>query len=106
MVLVGAILLALFVVPTPWNLLLVVGALLVEVGETAFWIRLSKRRRPQVGAETLIGARAKVVTACRPLGQVRVHGELWGARCDDGADPGEDVRVRALDGLTLHVERA
>jgi membrane protein implicated in regulation of membrane protease activity len=105
-VLVGAIVLALFVLPAPWGLVAIAAALVVEVGETAFWIWLSKRRRPQVGAEALIGARAEVVAPCRPIGSVRVAGELWRARCDAGADRGETVRVRALDGLTLTVERA
>lgn len=106
MILVGAILLALFVLPSPWGLVAVLAALVVEVGETAFWIWLSKRRRPQVGAEALIGARAEVVTPCRPLGNVRVSGELWRARCEAGADPGETVRITAIDGLTLDVEPA
>jgi membrane-bound serine protease (ClpP class) len=104
--LAAAILLALFVLPAPWGVVAVLGAIVVEVAETAFWIRLSKRRRPQVGAEALIGASAEVVTACRPLGRVRLHGELWQARCDEGAGRGETVRVRALEGLTLVVERA
>jgi membrane-bound serine protease (ClpP class) len=59
-----------------------------------------------VGPETLVGAVGRVVTPCRPLGQVRVQGELWRASCADGADEGEEVRVVALDGLTLLVERA
>jgi membrane-bound serine protease (ClpP class) len=105
-VLVAAILLALFVVPSPWGLVLVAGAAVVEVAETGFWIWLSKRRRPQVGAEALIGATAEVVSPCRPLGRVRVQGELWRARCEDGADEGDTVRIRALDGLTLTVERS
>ena len=78
----------------------------IEVGESFFWIWLSKRRRPKVGLETLIGARATVVAPCRPSGQVRVHGELWGARCDEGADPGDDVTVERVDRLTLVVSRA
>ena len=106
MILVGAILLALFVLPSPWGLVAVLGALVVEVGETAFWIWLSKRRRPQVGAEALIGARAEVVSPCRPIGTVRVAGELWRARCDQGADRGDAVRVSSIDGLTLDVEPA
>jgi membrane protein implicated in regulation of membrane protease activity len=103
-ILVGAIFLALFVLPSPWGLIAVLGALVVEVGETAFWIWLSKRRRPQVGAEALIGASAEVVTPCRPLGTVRVAGELWRARCEQGADRGDTVRVKSMDGLTLDVE--
>ncbi len=104
--LVGAVLLAVFVLPPVWGILAVIAAAIVEVGETAFWIRLSRRRRIQVGAETLIGATATVVTECRPLGQVRLSGEIWAASCDEGADPGEKVRVTGRDDLTLVVERA
>jgi membrane-bound serine protease (ClpP class) len=101
---VGAILVALFVLPAPWGLVLVAAAAVVEVGETFFWIRLSRRRRIRAGAETLIGARAVVVSACRPVGQVRVQGELWRARCVAGAEPGETVRIVGREGLTLLVE--
>ena len=59
-----------------------------------------------MGPETLVGSSGRVVTACHPLGQIRVQGELWRARCAEGADVGEQVRVVALDGLTLTVERA
>jgi len=90
---VGAVLLAIFVAPAPWGLVLVAASAVVEVGETYFWIRFSRRRRIQAGAETLIGARAVVVSACRPAGQVRVQGELWRARCEPGAEPGETVRI-------------
>jgi membrane protein implicated in regulation of membrane protease activity len=58
-----------------------------------------------MGPETLVGETAQVVTPCRPTGQVRLQGELWQARCEEGADVGEHVRVRALEGLTLIVER-
>jgi membrane-bound serine protease (ClpP class) len=104
--LVGAILLAIYVLSTPWSVVVVVLAAIVEVAETGFWIWFSKRRRVQVGAETLIGATAEVAAACRPNGQVRIAGELWQARCEVGADVGERVRVLALDGLTLVVEPA
>jgi membrane protein implicated in regulation of membrane protease activity len=36
---------------------------------------------------------------------VHLSGELWQARCDEGADVGETVRVESLDGLTLIVAR-
>ena len=104
MLFVGATLLALFVVPAPWGLVLVAATAVVEVAETYFWIRLSRRRRIQAGAETLIGARAVVASSCRPAGQVRVQGELWRARCEAGADLGETVRVVGREGLTLLVE--
>jgi membrane-bound serine protease (ClpP class) len=104
MLLVGAIVLALFVLPQPWGIGAVVVAAAVEVAETAFWIRLSRRRRARVGAEALIGAEAETVTPCRPLGRVRLEGELWQARCPAGADAGARVRVTAREGLTLVVE--
>jgi membrane-bound ClpP family serine protease len=45
------------------------------------------------------------VTECRPRGQVRVRGELWEAVADHGADPGDTVRIEAIEGLTLIVAR-
>jgi membrane-bound serine protease (ClpP class) len=106
MLLVGAILLAVFVLPDRWAVAVVALAAVVEVAETLFWIWLSRRGKVKMGPETLVGAVAQVVTPCAPLGQVRLQGELWRARCEEGAEPGERVRVRALDGLTLVVERA
>ena len=106
MALIGAILLAIFVLPPAWRIPVVLAGGAIEVGESIFWIWLSKRRRPSVGVETLLGAHATVVTPCRPLGQVRVQGELWEARCDEGADSGEEVVVEAVAGLSLRVRRS
>jgi membrane protein implicated in regulation of membrane protease activity len=101
--LVVALLLAFFVLDGPWDVLVVVGALVLEVGEIVFWFWYSKRRRIQVGAETLIGRPGVVITECSPLGQVRVDGEIWAARCVSGADIGTAVHVEGHDGLTLLV---
>ena len=104
MLLVGAILLAVFVLPPPWGIVLVALAAVVEVAETWFLIRLSQRRRIQAGPETLIGARGVALGEIRPTGQVRVRGEIWAARSADPVSPGEAVRVTQRDGLTLAVE--
>jgi membrane-bound serine protease (ClpP class) len=101
---VGAILLALFLLPSPWGLVIVGCAAVVEIAETFFWLRISRRWRVRAGAETLIGASADVVSTCRPRGHVRVEGELWRASCEQGADPGHRVRIVGRDGLTLLVE--
>jgi membrane-bound serine protease (ClpP class) len=101
---VAAVVLAVFVVPHPWGLVLVAAAGVVELAESWFWIRFSRRWRVRAGAETLIGATAQVVSDCRPMGQVRVQGELWRARCEHGAGVGEAVRIVGRDGLTLLVE--
>jgi membrane-bound serine protease (ClpP class) len=100
-----AILLAVLVLPWPWNLAAILGGLAVETGELAWGLSLARRWKPRTGAEAMIGEEADVVSACRPLGEVRVRGELWRARCDEGADVGETVQIERLDGLTLVVSR-
>ena len=105
MLLVVAILLAVFVLSPVWGLVAVTVAAVIEISEFFFWIWLSRRRDVQAGGEVLIGKTARVTTPCRPDGQVRVEGELWRARCEAGADVGEAVRVTALDELTLQVTR-
>jgi membrane-bound serine protease (ClpP class) len=106
MLLLGAILLAVFVLPDAWDVPVVLAAAVIEIAETGFWLWYTRRRRARVGPETLIGATARVVAPCLPIGQVRLQGELWRARCEEGADVGDEVRVLELDGLTLVVERA
>jgi membrane-bound ClpP family serine protease len=102
--LVVAILLAIFVLEEPWTWIVVLAGATFEVGEATLFVWWSKRRRAVVGVEALIGQRALVAADCRPVGQVRVVGELWQARCDAGVDAGDEVIVKALDGLTLLVE--
>jgi membrane protein implicated in regulation of membrane protease activity len=102
-----AILAAVFWIPAPWSYVAVVLAALWEILEVALFVAYSKRRRATTGAEALPGATGVVAEACRPLGQIRVDGELWRARCDEGADPGETVVVDTLGpNLTLTVHRA
>jgi membrane-bound serine protease (ClpP class) len=96
----------LVVLPWPWSLVGFLIALLLFCGELAFWHRKVRGRRSEVGAQTLIGRQAVVVSACRPQGQVRVQGEIWAARCDAGSDPGDAVEVVGRDGLTLIVRRS
>jgi membrane protein implicated in regulation of membrane protease activity len=96
----------LFVVPSPWNLVGFGCGLVLFGGELGFWHRRVRGKPKKVGAQTLIGTAAIVVTACRPNGQVRLSGEIWAARCDAGADAGETVTVVGRDRLTLVVERA
>ncbi len=100
---VGLVLLLLL--PSPWNLILFGACLVLFIGELAFWNRTVRHRRAQAGAETLIGKNATVVSACRPDGQVRLRGEIWEARCTEGADPGDTVAVVSRDDLILVVER-
>jgi membrane-bound serine protease (ClpP class) len=102
--LVVAILAAIFWLPSPWGIAAVIGATAVELAEIGVFVWYSKRRRSTTGAEGLVGAVGVAVTPCEPEGQVRVEGELWRAVCAEGAKPGDRVVVERVDaGLTLIV---
>jgi membrane-bound serine protease (ClpP class) len=103
--LVAAILLAVFWLPTGWGIAALLVGMTIEIGEAALWIRLSRRGRPAIGAEALVGRRGVASSPCRPEGQVRVDGELWHAVCREGVDAGEPVVVTGVSGLTLEVSQ-
>jgi membrane protein implicated in regulation of membrane protease activity len=92
------------------SVVLIVGACVLEIAEILglrLWSkRLGKKQPPRDPDQQLVGLVGEVVTACRPAGQIRIRGELWAATCGAGADPGESVRVDAVDSLTLVVSPA
>lgn len=102
--LIIALALALFVLPTPWNVAVVAGAAVWELATALGGLWWSQRYEAKVGMEALMGREVEVRTACRPLGEIRVRGEIWRARCERGADAGDRVRIVGLEGLTLVVE--
>lgn len=106
MLFVIGVLLAIFVLPSPWGLVAVLVGAVLEIAETGLFLWWSQRRRSSVGLETLVGKQAVVLSALEPEGQVKVDGEIWSARCEGGCDRGMRVVVRAVDGLTLEVEPA
>jgi membrane-bound serine protease (ClpP class) len=62
---------------------------------------------PATGAEGLIGKTATVRERLGPEGQVMVSGEIWRAVAEGEAlEPGAQVRIVAVDGLTLKVAKA
>jgi membrane protein implicated in regulation of membrane protease activity len=91
-------------VPSPWNLPAFLAAALLGIVELFAWNRTVRHHRKAVGAETLIGRNAVVVSTCRPEGQVRLDGEIWAARSNSGASMHEPVSVIGRDRLTLIVE--
>ncbi len=63
-------------------------------------------RKPVTGQEGIIGEKGVAKTRIdRKGGTVAVHGELWNARCDDGINPEEKVRITKVEGMVLTVER-
>ena len=99
MLLLGAILLAIFVLPSPWGIVAVIAGGSLDVLESLVLLRWSRRRRSPVGAAALVGLRARVMSPT----QVRLNGELWEARADGPLQPGDEVDVVGVEGLTLEV---
>jgi membrane-bound serine protease (ClpP class) len=71
------------------------------------WIAVRARKSKRLtGPEAMVGHVAVAMTPLTPTGQVEVRGEIWRARLAEGVEPvpaGAEVRVRAIDGLTLTV---
>lgn len=93
----------------PWQAALIIYVP-VAAG-SAFLFRLLIRdmhKRPTVGAETLIGARATVLER-RPAGSrgnyvVLIGSERWMARATTELGLGDEVEVTAIEGICLTVE--
>jgi len=103
--LLTAIVIAVFVLSAPWNGLVLGLGLVGEAGEMIFGIWYSLRRRVAADAERMIGATVKVIEPCRPRGFVSYKGERWDAVCAAGADGGERARISAVNGRLLELER-
>ena len=101
-----ALALALFVLPSPWGLVAVAVAAVVDILETGLFIWWSKRRRATVGVDSLVGKVGVASSNLWPEGQVKISGELWQARCAGGCDVGTRVVIHAVEGLLLIVEPA
>ena len=103
--LLTAAIVGLFVLPGPWNVIVLCVAAVVEVVEIYLWRLYLNRFRVRGGAEGMIGERAEVMEPCLPTGRVKVHGEIWAATAAQGQAfaAGERVRVRAVNGLNLEV---
>lgn len=114
MLILVALVVAVLFVPSPWNIVLVASAALVDIAETGAFVWWSRRRRrlssPAVGSDAIVGRRGIALTHLDPtvpdpVGQVRVGGEIWSARTAQSIDPGVRIIVTSVEGLLLGVER-
>ena len=106
MLLILVLILALVFLPLPWALLVIALAAVLELSLWFFGIRYSRRRRAQVGVQTMIGTVGEAITALTPDGQVKVDGEIWRAHGPREIRAGDPVRITGVKGLTLEVEKA
>ena len=81
---------------------ILLGLIVVFVGRK---IVEAQRRPPLTGNESLVGRFATTRTVIDGEGKVFIHGEYWDARSAESIDEGERVKVVAVDGLMLQVER-
>lgn len=89
----------------PWSLILSLTASTALFIFFVIGMALKARRRPVVtGAEELVGAEATVLEDFETEGWAHVHGETWRIRSSRPLTRGTRVRVKRVEGLTLHVE--
>jgi membrane-bound serine protease (ClpP class) len=92
------------VLPSPWDVIALAAGLVLGGFEVFFWWRTVRHRSVRTGAETMIGASARVIAPCRPEGEVWIEGARWRARCEAGADVDDVVTVVGRRELLLIVE--
>ena len=104
---------ALSLINSPWpqgriHLSTALSVALPLGGITVILLRFAiaaKKRKAVTGEAGMIGALGVARTDLDPEGKVLVHGELWEARARQKIPKGARVRVLAIEGLILLVER-
>ncbi len=68
---------------------------------------MAQRRRAVTGSEGMMGELGETLSAITPehTGQVRIRGEIWRATATTPFEPGTRVRVTAIEGLTVTIEK-
>jgi membrane-bound serine protease (ClpP class) len=92
------------------SLSVVLPVVLGLAGIAMFLARLgiaAHRRQPVTGASGMIGEIGEVLTSIEPggWGRVTTHGEIWRAKSSEPIAAGARVRVTAIEGLTLTVQK-
>ena len=90
----------------PWSFVAGFTAIAGALVFATAYVALKARRKPVVsGREQLHGAEGVVIDDLVDEGWARVHGETWRVRSRVPLAQGERVRVTAVSGLTLIVEK-
>ena len=89
-----------------WGLILIgIGFLVYAVG---FYLigSMVLSKKPLPGLTNMVGVEGRVVSQLAPEGYIRVEGELWASRADNGTiNSGIDVIVTEQHGLKLVVRQ-
>ncbi|OGG45652.1 MAG: serine protease [Candidatus Handelsmanbacteria bacterium RIFCSPLOWO2_12_FULL_64_10] len=101
----------LFESPEPFlrvSWLVIIPAVLASAGFILFAVGLglqAQRRRPVTGVNDLVGKVGAARTEVHVKGMVFVSGEYWSATSETPIEAGAEVRVRAVNGPVLTVEK-
>lgn len=105
---IGALLLIDAPIPEMRIRLITALAVSIPIGLiTVFLVSIAlraRRNKVSTGAQGLVGELGVARTPLTPEGQIFIHGELWRAVASSDIPVGEQVIVRAVDGLRLQVE--
>jgi membrane protein implicated in regulation of membrane protease activity len=89
----------------PWPAALALYIPIVSISMFAYWKVLQAILRPPVtGKKAMLGDRAEVVDLNGGQLEVRYHGEIWHAISAQPLQPGQQVIIKDIKGLTLRVE--
>ena len=95
--------LGLFLVLPRWLAFILYLPILAAYLYTTWTIWQVRHLPPVTGREAMMGGRATVVRTAGGLTQVQYRGEVWQAVCARPLQPGQEVVIQAVEGLTLVV---
>ena len=88
----------------PWPIALALYIPTVAISMFAYWKVLQAIFQPPVtGVRAMLGDRAEVVDLNGVQLEVRYHGEIWHAVSAQPLQPGQQVIIEDIKGLTLRV---
>lgn len=100
---------AVFGIPVDWPFLFGVAALeLVLIGVSAAIYLHYRHKKVTTGTESMVGETGEIIEWNETSGRVRVQGEPWKAVSETilPLTPADKIRVKAVDGLVVTIEKA
>ncbi len=91
----------------PWQVALPVYLFLAVGSLWAYYKALQALKQPPLmGRRVIVGQKARVVRMEKGQIDVEYDGEIWKAVSSRKVEPGQQVVIKGVDGLTLEVEPA